>query len=234
MKKITLLLVAFAASLSLAHAQVRPGGAMSSTDYFRSSSDSRNNGFGVKGGFNLTNVHGDDKGGIPGRENLNTFHAGVYAQFGLNSKVAIQPELLYSRQGYRYDLTTSGVAGNVTEQRVNRLDYLKLPVLLTYNIVDNVSVHVGPQVALLTKVKNAGVDQSIDTYGYHSLDYGVVGGIEFRVGPARVGGRYDLGLAKIRKDGYPTRNGTSEPFNVPSGDVRNQAFQVYVGLGISN
>ncbi|MBO3270146.1 MULTISPECIES: porin family protein [Hymenobacter] len=229
MKKITLLLVAFAASFSLAHAQVRPGGAMSSTDYFRSSSDSRNNGFGVKGGFNLTNVHGDDKGGIPARENLNTFHAGVYAQFGLSSKVAIQPELLYSRQGYRYDQTQGGT----TEQRVNRLDYLKVPVLLTYNFLDNVSVHVGPQVALLTKVKNAGVDQSIDDYGYHSLDYGVVGGIEFRVGPARIGGRYDLGLAKIRKDGYAT-TGTAGQINVPSGDVRNQAFQVYLGLGISN
>ncbi|MBC6611042.1 PorT family protein [Hymenobacter sp. BT507] len=229
MKKITLLLAAFAASLSLAHAQVRPGGAMSSTDYFRSSSDSRNNGFGVKGGFNLTNVHGDDKGGIPARENLNTFHAGVYAQFGLNSKVAIQPELLYSRQGYRYNQTQAGS----TEQRVNRLDYLKLPVLLTYNFLDNVSVHVGPQVALLTKVKNAGVDQSISDYGYHSLDYGVVGGIEFRVGPARIGGRYDLGLAKIRKDGYAT-TGAAGQINVPSGDVRNQAFQVYLGLGISN
>lgn len=227
MKKITLLLAAFAASFSLAHAQVRPGGAMSSTDYFRSSSDSRNNGFGVKGGFNLTNVHGDDKGGIPARENLNTFHAGLYAQFGLNSKVAIQPELLYSRQGYRYKQNATG------EQRVNRLDYLKLPVLLTYNFLDNVSVHVGPQIALLTKVKNAGVDQSLDNYGYNSLDYGVVGGAEFRVGPARIGGRYDLGLAKIRKDGYPTAGPVGQ-INVPSGEVRNQAFQVYVGLGISN
>lgn len=227
MKKYTLLLAAFAASASLAHAQVRPGGSMSSTDYARSSSDSRNNGFGVKGGFNLSNVHGDDKGGIPNRENLNTFHAGVYAQFGLNSSVAIQPELLYSRQGFRYNQATTG------EQRVNRLDYLKLPVLLTYNVLNHVSVHVGPQIGLLTQVKNAGVDQDIGDYGYRTVDYGVVGGAEFRLGPARLGARYDLGLAKIRKDGYALV-GSSGQVNVPSGEVRNQAFQVYIGLGIAN
>jgi len=227
MKKSVLFLSLFTASFSLAHAQVRPGGSLSSTDYASGSTGSRNNGFGIKGGLNLTNVHGTDKGGIPNRENLNTFMAGVYAQFGLSNQVSIQPELLYSRQGYRYQTATS------TDQRVNRLDYLKMPVLLVYNFLDNVSVHIGPEIALLTKVKNAGADQDLGTFGYNSIDYGVVGGAEFRLGPARVGARYDLGLAKIRKDNYATI-GTNGQVDVPSGNVRNQAFQVYIGLGISN
>lgn len=226
MKKTVLLLSLFTASFSLAHAQVRPGGAMSSTDYRAGSTGSRNNGFGIKGGLNLTNVHGNDTEGIPNRENLNTFQAGVYAQFGINDQVSIQPELLYSRQGYRYQRTSM-------EQRVNRLDYIKLPVLLVYNFLDNVSIHVGPEIALLTKVKNAGIDEAIGTNGYNSLDYGVVGGAEFRLGPARVGARYDLGLAKIRKNNYATV-GTAGQVDAPSGNVRNQAFQVYIGLGIAN
>ena len=226
MKKLVLLSL-FTASFSLAHAQVRPGGSLSSTDYATGSTGSRNNGFGVKGGFNLTNVHGNDKGGIPDRNNLNTFLAGLYAQFGINDRVSVQPELLYARQGYRYKPIGS------SEQRVNRLDYVKLPVLLVYNFLDNVSVHVGPEIAILTKVKNAGYDQGISDNGYRSLDYGVVGGAEFRLGPARIGARYDLGLAKIRKDGSPLA-GANGQLDTPPGNVRNQAFQAYVGFGISN
>ena len=214
MKKLVLLSF-FTASFSLVQAQVRPGGSLSSTDYATGSTGSRNNGFGVKGGFNLTNVYGSDKSIIDGRRNLNTFLAGVYAQFGLNDRVSIQPELLYARQGYRYNET---VLVGSSQQRVNRLDYVKLPVLLVYNLTDNVSVHVGPEVAILTKIKQAGKDLSISNSGYRSLDYGVVGGAEFRLGPARVGARYDLGIAKI----------------VKYASLHNQAFQAYVAFGVSN
>ena len=192
MKKFVLLSL-FTASFFLAQAQVRPGGSLSSTDYATGSTGSRNNGFGVKGGFNLTNVYGSGKGTIDGRRNLNTFLAGVYAQFGLNDRVSIQPELLYARQGFRYDEI---VLGGSSTQRVNRLDYVKLPVLLVYNLTDNVSVHVGPEIAVLTKIKQAGKDLGISNSGYRSLDYGVVGGAEFRVGPARIGAATTWALPK--------------------------------------
>lgn len=216
MKKIFLSLCLCAAALT-GFAQEGPG-LRSSTDYAPGSSNSRNNGFGIKGGYNLTNVRGDNRGSVGGRENLNTFHAGVYAQLGFNDKWSLQPELLYSRKGFRYD-----AAGT---QRVNRLDYLQLPILAVYNITDNFSLHLGPQVALLTKIKRAGADLDISSSGFRSLDYGAVGGAEFRAGPARLGARYDLSLAKLVKN--------SNSIASTDNKIYNQAFQVYLGLGIGN
>lgn len=212
MKKITLLLALCLASFTAVHAQDGPIGTRSSTDYAPSTSDSRNNGFGVKGGFNLSNVRGDDKDIIPSRENYNAFHFGFYGQFGLNDKVSIQPEFLYSRKGFRY--TEGG------EETTNRFDYLQVPVLFVYNFVDNVSFHIGPQVSVMTKYKNGDEDLNIADSGLNSLDYGAVAGLEGRLGPARVGVRYDLGLGKLAED---------EP-----NKLYNNTFQVYLGIGFTN
>jgi hypothetical protein len=218
MKKLFLLLTLILATAASVSAQEGPPGVRSSTDYAPGTNDSRNNGFGIKGGLNIANVHGDNKSALVNRDNLNSFMAGFYAQFAFNDAFSVQPEFLYSRKGYQADPSGSAVL-----LRKNRLDYLQVPVLLVYNFLDNVSVHVGPQVALLINAKNSPQDISISAAGFHSLDYGVVGGLEARVGPARVGARYDLGLAKIRtSDAMPTGN-----------KIYNQALQVYLGIGFS-
>jgi hypothetical protein len=218
MKKLLLFFALCLTSTSFVWAQEGPPGVRSSTDYGTGTNDSRNNGFGIKGGWNLAGVHGDNKSALVNRDNLNGFLAGIYAQFALNDAFSIQPEFLYSRKGYEAD--PSGAAVTL---RKTQLDYLQVPVLFVYNFLDNVSVHVGPQVALLINAKNSTLDTSISQAGFHSLDYGAVGGLEARVGPARLGARYDLGLAKIRKASA-----------MPTGDkLYNQAVQVYVGLGFS-
>ena len=226
MKKL-LLLFTFCAAAFSASAQDGPIGVRSSTDYGFGSSDSRNNGFGIKAGFNLADLRGQDKGAYQDLESLKSYHAGVYAQFALNEKFSIQPEFLFSRKGFNaqaFDLVTGQPAGSKEE---TRLDYLQVPVLLVYNIVDNVSLHVGPQVSLLVNAKYAGRERSISDVGLNSLEYGVVGGVEARVGPARLGARYDLGLADIYND--PQDAGADAYDN-----VKNGVFQVYLGIGISN
>ncbi|UYZ62647.1 porin family protein [Hymenobacter weizhouensis] len=229
MKKFALLL-SFCSLSAVALAQTDgPSGVRSSTDYSPGTSDSRNNGFGVKGGFTAAHFRGDDKKNYANDDAYNTFHAGVYAQFGFNEKFSIQPEVLYSRQGF----TASSASRTVTSQYDTRLDYIQVPVLLVYNFLDNVSVHVGPQVSLLTKVKEGDRERKIADennrfgYSYNSLDYGVSAGVEARVGPARVGGRYTAGFADIIQD--PTTTAAQSLNN-----IKNGAFQVYVGIGISN
>lgn len=208
-----------------AMAQQSVDGVRSSTDYAPSTSDSRNNGFGIKGGLNLIDLHGSDTENYSDLSNLKTYHVGVYAQFGLNDKVSIQPEILFSRKGFDDRASSTGSTNNPV--RETRLDYVQVPVLFVYNFLDNVSVHVGPQASLLVRVKDQDVEKSIDGAGFHSLDYGVVGGLEARVGPARLGARYDLGLAKIYDD--PSASGRQAFSN-----VKNGAFQVYVGIGFTN
>ncbi|MBD2714148.1 PorT family protein [Microvirga sp. STR05] len=229
MKKIFLLFCLFGAGIA-AQAQDGPIGTRSSTDYAPSTSDSRNNGFGVKAGFNLADLRGGDKDAYKNLSSLKTYHAGVYAQFGLNDKVSLQPEVLFTRKGFDAEQFTvqSTTPGQTTgETRETRLDYIQVPVLLVYNIFDNVSVHVGPQVSLLVKAKYAGTERQISSVGLNSLEYGVVGGVEGRVGPARIGARYDLGLADIYNDPKDAGAGAYD-------NVKNGVFQLYVGFGFNN
>lgn len=227
MKKLLLLLTFCAAAFS-ASAQDGPIGVRSSTDYgFGSGNGSRNNGFGIKAGFNLADLRGQDKDAYQDLESLKTYHAGVYAQFAFNEKFSLQPEFLFSRKGFdaqAFDPVTQQSA--ITKEQT-RLDYLQVPVLLVYNIVDNISIHAGPQVSLLVNAKYAGQERTISGSGFNSLEYGVVGGVEARVGPARLGARYDLGLSDIYND--PQGAGVDAFDN-----VKNGVFQVYLGLGISN
>ena len=214
------LLAALALTTTGALAQARPGGELSSKDYTGGkSTDSRNTGFGFKGGFSYTNVYGDGTKTL----NLNSyksFHAGAYGQFGLNEFASIQPELLYSRKGFDADNSANN----------RRLDYLQLPILFVGNVTETLSFHLGPQVSLLTKVTENGQNVAIADRGYNSLDYGGVAGVEARVGPARVGARYDLSLGKI----YDTSNSAKQSFSTPIKDrVSSGTLQLYVGIGFT-
>lgn len=203
---------------------------MSSTNYSPGTSDSRNNGFGVKAGFNLADLRGGDKGAYKDLSSLKSYHAGVYAQFGLNEKVSIQPEFLFTRKGFdaqQFSISGTNVGQANGQVRETRLDYIQVPVLFVYNILDNISLHVGPQASLLVKAKYAGEERQISSVGLNSLEYGVVGGVEARVGPARVGARYDLGLSDIYNDPKDAGAGAYD-------NVKNGVFQVYLGVGINN
>lgn len=240
MKKL-LLLLAFAASASAAQAQARAGGNMASTDYTGGkTTDSRNTGFGVKGGYNYSNLRGDDISGID-RDGHSDFHAGIYGQLGFNSFSSLQVELLYSRQGFgaKVGATTTGGVTTAASAQDFRTDYLMLPVLYVGNVTDNISFHIGPQVALLTKARSNGNDYKLDALGFNSFDYGGAAGVEARVGPARVGARYNLFLSKIFTDPIPTSvtNGAPPADRIDTrfggASIYNNMFQVYVGIGLT-
>jgi hypothetical protein len=234
MKKHLLILLLAVAAAPAARAQ---GGGLSSKEYGDGSatSESRNTGFGIKGGYNVSDLKGSGSNLFPNSNSLSAFNAGVYGQVGFSNFASVQVEVLYIRKGFRTDettLTTGGVSTTYAA-RDNRLDYLELPVLFVGNITETLSFHVGPQVSLLTKVKSGSEDLDLDENGYNSLDYGAIGGVEARLGPARLGVRYDLSLGKIYKNGTVVRYNNTAVFANPisDDDIRNQSFQVYLGLG---
>lgn len=234
MKKTLLFLLLAGAAAPAAHAQ---GGVLSSKSYGNgeSGTESRNTGFGIKGGYNLSDLNGSGSGIFPNSNSLSAFHAGVYGQAGFNRFASLQVELLYSRKGFHTDQTTTTASGTATTYaaRDNRLDYLELPVLFVGNITETLSFHLGPQVSLLTKVKSGTEDLDLGANGYNSLDYGAIGGVEARLGPARLGVRYDLGLGKIYKDGTVVKYNNTALFanGISDGNIHNQTFQVYLGVG---
>lgn len=136
--------------------------------------------FGVKGGLNLGGLRGDvaitefdDVESrirvIPGtKEGKVGFHIGGFVEYPINDKLVIQPELLISTQGAKFENTfvyyrpvlnnyvwTNIKETTVFQQKVN-LAYISLPIMVKYNIYDKFNVEFGPQFGILFggKTKN--------------------------------------------------------------------------------
>lgn len=128
--------------------------------------------------------------------NRTDFHAGVFADIPLSARFALQPELLYSRQGFN-------VGGNANLGNVS-LHYLSLPVLVKLNLTDGLSVLVGPQVSYLANAR-LGVLSNLFSLSYNGafqkFDASLVGGLQYQLpGGLTLGGRYVYGLSNINKD----------------------------------
>lgn len=142
--------------------------------------------FGVKGGLNLSTVVGGD---VDDTKTLVGFHLGGFAEINIVEKFFIQPELLFSAQGTKVD---GGFGGDVDF----KLNYLNIPVLAKYYIVDNkFSVEAGPQLGVLLSAKAEGEDIKDFT---RSVDFGfnIGAGYNFTDNLA-VGLRYTIGLSPL-------------------------------------
>lgn len=223
MKKNLLFLLLALASSTAAFAQARPGGALSSKDYTGGkTTESGNTGFGVKGGYNFASVYGK---GVSNTSAYHGFSGGLYGQFGFNNFSSVQVELLYNRKGYNNETTIANSGSSPIAYNGTKLDYIELPLLYVANLTNNFSVHVGPQVSLLINAKQGDKSYDLKGSGFNSIDYGGIVGAAFRVGPARIGARYDLSFGKLY-DTSKNYNGATLP------PVHNQVAQVYVALGL--
>ena len=214
--------------------QAMAQGGLTSKDYDNGATgtESRNTGFGIKGGYNVSKLQGSSVDLFPNANSLSAFNAGVYGQFGFSNFASLQVELLYSRKGYRTDASTT--PANPYPAFDTRLDYIQLPVMFVGNLTETLSIHLGPQVAVLTKVLQDGKNLDLNANGYNSLDYGAVAGAEARLGLGRLGVRYELGLGSVYKDGTVVKyNGTALNATAKGadGNIHNQTFQVYLGIG---
>ncbi|RIJ37394.1 porin family protein [Pontibacter oryzae] len=207
MKKIIILaLLTLCSVAGFAQEDVGPHTIMQNHNLF---STAPNSGIGIKGGVNFASVHGSDKDKYGSVNSHTSFHAGVYAQFAISELFSIQPELLYSRKGFE------------RQDSVYRLDYLEVPVLAVFNITDNLSVHLGPQVGVMMSAKVE--DEEIDLEPYHTFDYGAAAGIEGRISRFRLGTRYVHSFGDLRKE--------NDSGNSINEDVKNGVIQVYLGVG---
>jgi opacity protein-like surface antigen len=141
--------------------------------------------FGVKAGLNLADWSGDNADGIDSRV---AFHVGGLAEIKLSDKFALQPELLYSSQGGKADGGTYNV------------DYINIPVMAKFYVVDKFSIEAGPQVGFLVSAKakpDSGDDVDIKDE-LKSTDFGANFGLGYNfTDNISAGVRYNLGLSQI-------------------------------------
>jgi hypothetical protein len=139
--------------------------------------------FGVKGGLNIATI-----GGANDANALIGVQLGGFAEINVWKKLYIQPELLFSTQGAKFD----GYYGE-RDQTVN-LNYINIPVVAKYYITKQFSVEAGPQLGFLVSSKNIENEKSVD------LGFNLGAGYNF-TDNFSVGARYTIGLSSVY-DGY--------------------------------
>lgn len=176
--------------------------------------------FGPKVGLNISNLNGNDDFKTDSRA---SFFVGGMAELMLSDKFALQPELLYSSQGAKAE--GEGALGEAVY--TTKLDYLNIPVMAKYFVIDNLALEFGPQVGFLTSATrsleaSAGVvsvsANEVDIKDdVNSIDFGLNLGASYTLDfGLNIGARYNLGLTDIAKDN--------------DGDaIKNGVFQISVG-----
>ena len=137
--------------------------------------------FGAKAGLNFASMVGDDAEGLDGRT---SFHLGATAEIEISESFSIQPELLYSGQGFTDE-------GDVT----GKVDYINLPVMAKFYVADGFSLEAGPQIGFLLSADDNGEDikdllKSTDFALNLGAGYKLNSGLNF-------GLRYSMGLTDV-------------------------------------
>lgn len=136
--------------------------------------------FGLKGGFNLANLTGDNSKDL---DVVTSFNFGAMAEIPLSEKFSFQPEILFSGQG-------TSVNDDILD-----LKYLNVPLMGKYYLTKGFSLEAGPQVGFLLSAKALGNDvkdsvRPIDLGLNVGLGYKLDNGLNF-------GARYNFGLTNI-------------------------------------
>ena len=157
--------------------------------------------FGVKGGLNFARLIGDN---TSKDQTVTAFNFGAMAEIKISEKFALQPEILYSGQGYDTGIASEG---NIA------LNYLNIPVIAKYYLTKKLSLEAGPQIGFLLSTKGGTQDYK-DLF--KTTDFGVNFGLSYKLDNGlNFTARYVLGLTNINDVGGTTN--------------KNGVFQLSVG-----
>lgn len=147
---------------------------------------------GAKGGANIIKIEGKSF-----KDQFRYgYHAGGFAEIGFRGKLGIQPEVLFSQYSTRTDSNFSHVYQNVLKQGDVKLNYLSIPILLSYKLAGNfLSLQAGPQFGVLIKQSKTLVQNGGDAF--KGSDFSMIGGVQLKISSIRLDGRYVVGLNNI-------------------------------------
>ncbi|MDL2141970.1 porin family protein [Flavobacterium tructae] len=181
--------------------------------------------YGIKGGFNMSNLYSSDAND----ENiLYGFNAGLYATLPISDFIAIQPEILFTTKGAKLEYNNALASG----ESKFRLNYIEVPLLVRVNITRNFNVHAGGYASYLVSSKVTGrgdfnFEQEIDTDDLNKFDAGLSAGVGVDFDPISIGLRYNYGLTTIGKE--RTVAGTTYTFP----DAKNSNLSLYLSYKLN-
>ncbi|MEW7278131.1 porin family protein [Aquimarina sp. 2201CG1-2-11] len=160
--------------------------------------------FGAKAGINFATITGDETDNVGGKTG---FHVGAVVEIPLSEKFAFQPEILYSTQGSKYESSFEVFNETTTEETTTKLNYLNIPLIGKFYIVEGFSLQAGPKVGFLLSAKRE--QEDTDSEGTETedvdikdttkgLDFGVNFGLGYQMDMGLFfDARYNLGLSNI-------------------------------------
>lgn len=169
---------------------------------------------GIKGGANMNKVEGKSFK----QEFSYGYHLGGFAEIGFGNRFGIQPEVLFNQYTTKVDSSFNVIYKDLFNDAKNgniKLNYLSIPVLLTYKVIGPLSIQAGPQFGILidqdkTLLENGG-------QAFKNGDFSLVAGAQLKIAALRVSGRYAIGLNNIN--------------DIDSRDQwKNQVLQLSVGI----
>ena len=159
--------------------------------------------WGIKGGLNISSLTE-----VPSNQMKTGIYVGAFAEYQFNDFIAIQPEVVYSRQGVAYDIVKEN---NVTERNRIRANYINIPILAKVYLLDNLSLDLGPQIGFVLTAKdfyksvdtNDGRDvtnfkSQMDKNNYNVVDFSIAMGATYKLNEnIFVSARYGLGITNF-------------------------------------
>lgn len=177
---------------------------------------------GIKGGLSIANLSTND-GEVEDKNAIAGFTAGVFMNAPIGEIFALQPELLYTQKGGKYEVLGIDVE--------NRSAYLELPLLLQFTLLDPIYIYAGPQVSYLLSVKTTYNDggqiefeDEEDPDDYNRTDIGGAAGIGFNFDKVTLDARVVLGVIDYDKER------SIQSVEVEARNLKNFNFQVTAGI----
>jgi hypothetical protein len=154
--------------------------------------------FGVRGGVNFATI-ANENSNMDSPDSRTNFYAGLVAELPLHEVFSLQGEVFYSGQGFERNIPL------VDQKMEYKADYIQVPLLAKFYIVEGLSVAAGPQFGFKVSEKidfNPNNDGGeFDTDGLKTFDMQGTAGLEYKFDNGLfIQGRYSYGFSDLVKD----------------------------------
>lgn len=124
------------------------------------------------------------------------YHLGVAPEIMVSKKWGIQPEVLFSQSNTKLTSTFDDLY-KISNDEIKdvKLNYLSIPLLLSFRPVSFLTFQAGPQFSVLTSKQRTLLENGGDAF--KKGDFALLGGAQINILRFRVYGRYGIGLSNI-------------------------------------
>nr|WP_315005855.1 porin family protein [uncultured Capnocytophaga sp.] len=141
---------------------------------------------GLKGGLSYVSLRGNTSEVSSFKGKMGAY-VGGYGQLFLGRVFSLQPEILFSRQGAKWERTNLLPNGEVYVTSMNT-DYINVPILANIHLHEKYSLQIGPQFGFMAVKPEIGAEEPLfngsnylDKNIYRTFDFAISIGLKVRL-----------------------------------------------------